>query len=812
MTDANVRIIMSAVTEAAQESIEEVGDEILGTSEDAAVGQTTLDQFSDEMDEAARAALTSQTAIGELADESRGLALQTAILQEQLEKVGDEMTANTAKATGLAGAFSTLSLGTAGVNLNFGRLSATTVAALIPALVALSSVLAPLVVVFGALAAGATALAGAFGLVIGSGALAYGEDLAEQNREQLKTVNDQIEALEEQEDALGGLTDAQAKRLSQLEEQKDKLEDATSAGGALKAELAELGAQAKDALAEFGEAFAPLIEDALDALPQLGREVLNSVGGMEEFAEALREFGQIAMEVIPAATGFMFDLARAALPIFQRFVSFLQDNGSAAMSAFGETVRELTDEGRALLDAVIEFAPTFLEFGTELLEFLVPALVRFINVFDKLFERLLEPPEGGFIDTLRNALAEIRPEMNAVLQAVREAIPPFVDFASTLVEVGVIIFEALAPPITDLIDLVGRVMTRFNNSAAIDTLIGGLKSAAPVVAQFGSALVDIGGTLFDIVFPAVEVVAKVFGEFLKAISPVVSFLISTFKPAVDGVMGAFAKRVKVGAGVLLDFVDNATVGFAAVGDALSGLKPVFNFIIDIIQTGLANAFELIKGVAKTVAALLRGDFAGAWEAITDTISNVVDNVVSLLTDWNIIGIIKDVFTGVFDFMMNFWFDTLPSIIKDGLQFLLAVVISGLNRVFNGFADIWNGILEFIDSFWGGVFDLVEAGVNGFIDFINGLVDQVNRLPKVNIDAELGEFSVERPDVSGALGVEQRETEVQAILEEMQGEGGETNVTNNIDVQTDSMGDNPERASRQLADQITKETRKRDGTT
>lgn len=376
---ANVRVLINAVTEAAEQAIDEVGDELVNLAEDAGVGQTAVDQLSDEFNEGTSRAAVLQTAIEELEDAETELAVTSRILQSALDEAGDEMSEMSAKASTATAATTGLSTSVGGLNLSLRSMSGVMLLSFIPALLTLATVLAPIAALFAGLAAGAVALAGAFGAIIGSGIIAFGQQRAEQNQEELAQTKRLIAQYESLRQQTGSLTAAQQKRLRQLRKRKKELEDATTITGALGQVMGELREEITPLVVEFGQEFIPLIRDGIEAIPRLVDNIIDSVGGTEQFREALRDFGQAMFRVLPALIGFMFDLARNALPVAREFFSFLLDNGDEAMDDIFRSINELEPEFRELLDAMIRMLPVLLRFGTNAAEVVLPALTDLIN-------------------------------------------------------------------------------------------------------------------------------------------------------------------------------------------------------------------------------------------------------------------------------------------------------------------------------------------------------------------------------------------------------------------------------------------------
>lgn len=388
--DANVRVVVSAITEAAESALDSVGDELTDVGEDATVAQVGMDQVSDEMGETTRSSAILQAALDEMSDEMVEGSLAAQLLQNSLDEVGDEAMKAAGASAAASGAFSSLSISSDGASVSVGSLSTVFLLSLIPAILTLSTVLAPLVVMMGALAAGAAALAGAFGLVVGSGILAFGEKKAEQNQEELAQTKRLIKQYETMQATQGALTAQQQDRLRQLRKKKKELEDQTTAMGALAGVVSDLKEELKPLIVDFGQEFIPLISQAVDAIPEVVEEMFGAVGGTDAFKDGLRSFGRVAADVLPTLVGLMFDLARYAMPILQDFISFLQDNGDQALQDMQQSVEELAPEMYDLLDAIIDFSPTLLKFGTHVGNIVLPALTDLIKASDDFMESINE--------------------------------------------------------------------------------------------------------------------------------------------------------------------------------------------------------------------------------------------------------------------------------------------------------------------------------------------------------------------------------------------------------------------------------------
>lgn len=271
--------------------------------------------------------------------------------------------------TALGGAATTSSIGMRSV-------AVVTVGTLIPALGALSTVLVPITGTFAALAGAAAALSGAFGLVIGSGILAFGEERAAQNEQELEQVQARIEQLETLQEEQGKLSQERQDELQQLKDREQSLEDQTNALGAFAGALSETRDELVPIIADFGEQFIPLIRDALATFPALVERVLDSVGSLDQFRQALRDFGNFAFEVIPQVAAFFADLARNSLDDLRNLADWLVSVGPGAVEEFRIATQFLEDEWADLGDALGDVLPKLNRVGVTVGEVVIPAITR----------------------------------------------------------------------------------------------------------------------------------------------------------------------------------------------------------------------------------------------------------------------------------------------------------------------------------------------------------------------------------------------------------------------------------------------------
>jgi hypothetical protein len=402
MATENLSIKIGAITSgvrtklsAVERALSSVGTESLGTAVKAEAAGDRIDDLGDEASET---------------------ALEMLLLGNRADDAGDELLGAGGKAATAGGLFTTASVGTNGLTFSLTSLSGTITAVAIPALVALSTTLAPLVAALTGFAAIGGGLLGGFGLVVGSGALAGLETLREELQETI---------------------------------------------GLIRAQLVGRGVF-----------FVDLLRDAIQGLPDLTRSILNAIGSLQPFADTLRRLGNIAADALPGLIGRLFDLGRQALPTVVDFAETLASDGGSFLDGIINTTETLipllTDVGGAFIDAL----PSINQFGTGLLQTLLPALADGIRGFGDLLDKIIAFTQTDEFDeilqSIQAGITELSPEVNelgknlgTLFDALVENGPAIIDGFVAIADGVLDIVNALTPVIELFIEVLGAAAKAF---------------------------------------------------------------------------------------------------------------------------------------------------------------------------------------------------------------------------------------------------------------------------------------------------------------------------------------------------------------
>jgi len=535
---------------------------------------------------------------------------------DRVEEFGDDTTQAAAQT-------STFATTTSAAASSMGAFGIAAQASAIPAAGALVSTLAPLTAVLGTVTAAAGSLAGAFGTILGSGILAFGKERAQQNKEQLLRVQDRIQALKELKKEEGGLTDQQRLRLRQLEERENKLDDATTAMGAFKLVLEDLAAEIAPIITQFGQQFVPLIEDALDAVPDLVENMFDATGSMEEFKDAMRDFGAGAFEVIPQIFAGMFELARMALPVVRDLFEAVGDRGAGVFDRMLGVTQELAPELQDLLGSLADLAGPLTTFGTTVLEVVLPSLT-------------------GIIDAIADGLRWF----NDLDDGIQSLATKGILLAPILFKVGGAL-TALTGPLGLAALAVGAFATAYiTNFHGIrdvtNRVLGRIGGVVRDQLAFVRGLIRANAGEFAKWKGTIRTVLRGFRNAIRQVRPIVEEVIGTFLPMivqkVRGVwkthFGAIVNETRETVAALVQIARVLGNRFNAFwtewGDEIMAVaRAAFDFVTSIAATQMD---ALLTGI-RVAMNLIQGDWGEAWSAIRGFVDRTLGRVRRLIDEW-----------------------------------------------------------------------------------------------------------------------------------------------------------------------------------
>ncbi|WP_226479158.1 hypothetical protein [Natrinema amylolyticum] len=539
----------------------------------------------------------------------------------------------------------TVSTGTlSGALLTLGAVTTGTTAAL----AALSTTIFPLIAVAGTLAAGVGSLAAAFGGLAAVGAVTH--------MEELKT-----------------------------------------AFGEAKTEIREL-------IQPLGNVFGPLLVDAVEALPTLVERILEAIGPVDQFRDAMVEYGDLAMDVIPQVAGAMMDLARNALPPLRNLIGYLTDNGGSAFEGMLQVTRELAPELKTFGAAVVNAIPPITKMGTILLNTLLPPLASVIDLITGAVESINEFVTGSeAFQEGAGAIAEI------LDGTVTEAVEGATELWTTHGD-----------------DVLGAVESGYGEVSSIaadraGAVESGVKSALRSTGRIWKTHGDEIERTARTTFGSVETIVKTsFSEIRETSELEIS--------AVTGVLGTFDEAVKNQlVGPLTDADSDFSETFSSiqteVEESLGLVEEIITDFVSVafdsgIQPYIRNASDLwqqhLSG-PDGIVANARTAFNTLWRYVIRPTLNTIQGA------WELFG--NDIIT-----LLRGVFGTLETLYTIKLDAFLTAVNVFLDLLSGDWRGAWNSIAGFLQRTFNEIAEWLKGPAVSLLNGALGLIASAIKAP------------------------------------------------------------------------------------
>lgn len=626
-----------------------------------------LDQVGDEMDETGDEAAGLSVRIEGLADSVGDLAPETAVASSRMDRLGDEFTEAGAKAGVAAGGIGALRASMFGLSGSIGTVLPV-LAGVAAAIAAIGVAVAPVVTGLAGLAAGLAAV----GTVAGAGILA------------------------------GVVT--------HMEELKTAVQGA-------KEEIAA-------AIEPIGELFGPALLRGIRALPKLVTNVIDAVGSLKPFRDALIEVGQAAMQHLPGAAGALADFARQALPLvtsltkgilsgLEPAIRFLSDQLADLRSGFADvrgplvTFWDRTSDLRGALgsvaDGIQRFAKLAVIAAARLGSWLLPALTPVIEAFGRALD---------LFNDVAAALLGVREETDKTAQRLR-------GFASDVVAAMKPIVSGVLGPIRTAVgrakqvvqSVLGEIEQRWQEHG------GRVKQA--VRDAYTTVRQDTVGalqTLATRIPGLLGTIATAFEQKWDEVKQTTRTALDAIGRAVSGTMQAVERQI----------VDRSQAALGPFGTALRQMRQetgeTFTLINDIISRVMGEVLRVIRQTVGDMAAVWRenlmgsnGIVANAREAFTTLWQTIIKPTLDTIqAGWRLFGddLIK-ILRGVLG--------TLGTVLTIGMDALLTTINVFLNLISGDWEEAWDNIVGFLERTWNELSSWLETSGKDLLTGAIGIV-------------------------------------------------------------------------------------------
>jgi len=338
----------------------------------------------------------------------------------------------------------------------------------------------------------------------------------------------------------------------------------------------------------------------------------------EDAVKANVQFGDTLQDIQESFKGIVRGLTNSFLPLLQQFADFIIANMPTIQGILG-----------SVFDVLGSSVSAVLPFLMDLIQNTLPPLV---DLFTRIATEILPPVITLFTEILQTVLPPLIELFTGVITTI---LPPLIDLLT-------IVIDEILPPFIEL----------FNNV---------ISAVLPPLMELISQIVD---TLLP---PLIDLFSKI----IDAIMPILIELFDTFTQTVlPPLMELINEIVAVILPPLLDlFNDLAEVVLPLVMTAFQAMQPI-----------IEPAMKAIAAIIKTVLALIKGDWEGAWNGIKDFFSSFLDYITKLAEGW------KKIFVGIFEaigrLVSNVW-DNIVTGIKNAINFIINGInffIEGLNKI------------------------------------------------------------------------------------------------------------------------------------
>jgi len=597
-----------------------------------------------------------ESQLDDLSNEAIQTAAAMSILSDRSERAGDNISQVGRQSTTAAVQMGVLQAATSAANTSFLGISATTYAALIPALVALTAALFPVVGALGGFIAVAGAIGG-IGLVGIFGAISQqGERLQSMFSVLVESVQDTFAPV---------FTEAASVLLTLM--------------GSLTRVVNNMD-PAQDTIEEFGSLFAELGDIIIDSIPAF---VDLAVQLTDDFLPPFVEFAEDVLPDVPGMIRGLVQVFRRMIPRFARAGELLAD-----------------------------FVPAFTELGFTVLNVLGPALTTLTEIgidviewFNSLSESVQKA--GAALSLIGPFLAVIATTMGGPLLAagrvlLSSALVPIVSSLSTFASL-------LAPIVGGLTAIVGvtfNVISAFIPftgvvSSLIGTLTGLLGSLGGVISTIGTiaALIGTGGILFVAVGAAIGLFVRFEDEIRAVFDRVLPIISGAINDAMNWLQTTGA--------------DLAHKAMEKLGSVIrTALLEVKRMIMNPEQSIIINA---VKDMANWIMNNGPGLMKKAWDTIVDVtmaaFQGLYDGLIGNSLIPEMIRDIKDAFLGFANWVKTTFADTISNVFGE--------VAQAIGDAFGTFELNWPDEFQQIIDFFGGNVKQALNFIEGKIDIGGG---------------------------------------------------------------------------------------------
>ena len=405
-------------------------------------------------------------------------------------------------------------------------------------------------------------------------------------------------------------------------------------------------------------------------------------GGLEGMTTAL---GGVLSDALNLIAGYIPDFVKAGINLLGALGKGILDNMDSILSILGEvgkyvldTLVDATSDTSGvvailtkLASAIGEAAPVLLQAFYDIANILFKGLA---EALPELIPTLIETGLNLVITWLSNVdefLAVAEAILVGIAQGLMNSIPILI---SKLPEIWNIIVTAVTVTIPEAFMSIGQ--------AIIDAILAGLEQYFPgITMAFEGHMALAKSKIEEILYRIKDVIDGVIAWWSPFVSAIGNFLSAIWEAIVTRV-----ETIKIMVGDFLESqktrIDAFVITVKAIIDVL--LKTIWNLLSGVI-TNIKNlvtlALNFIANIIKTVTAVMKGDWQGAWENIKNTVITAKDDLIRFVE-------------GIKDGLVKVWTDIIETA-KNWGRDMMQNIIEGIkdNPVTNAIEGVASGIKD-----------------------------------------------------------------------------------------------------------------------
>jgi len=335
------------------------------------------------------------------------------------------------------------------------------------------------------------------------------------------------------------------------------------------------------------------------------------------------------------------------------------------------------------------------------------------QMWDKYGEQLLNSISSVF----SNILAVITEVINAIIEAVSYCWDALVDFWNnneSFRQAITTLWQAIKTIITDVIRGIVEFWKEYGDEL-LESVSNIFQKIWTIVSTVFAGIVESLGNFFTYIEPIWEQVKKL----LMTLWDVMCELYELLKPVFDAIGGLILGLLAVSNGVIQGIINALGPLLQAVMNLMQIVVDVVGVIVAVLKGDFASAFEYIEDIGLN----FKDFFINLWEGIKNFFGGFIDGFVAIFEAMgiDIVGVFKDMWNGITKFFSDLW-DGIKSFatgIWDTLTGLFGRIgdwfVNLFKDAFNWGKNLVNMIADGIESAW----ESVKKGCNKVIGTIKG---------------------------------------------------------------------------------------------